>query len=232
MVGGWRGPQTCNFVEFLPLAFQKWVICRVCATLLEPSICNVSSSTWLEVGWSPPLPTRPTHSTGGGGMSCDVVWYDVMSFDQMWNDALQWDWLLCGCDVKWLAERTYDVMQCGCVAWWIRRWCACCELRRARSSKTLERSIPTIPVKACMGCKTAKHKKTTESSCHNSTTPYYKALLRTAKYYSVLQSSILRTGSVLLNVTTSLNVTHQRLSLRIVIKHSPLTWIMHQHNNK
>ena len=108
---------------------------------------------------------------------CNVMWSDVMSCDLMWSDAMGWDvmWQWCcevgcedlSCDAMWL---------CDVLDWQM----TCCELRRAHDRKTLERSIPMRG--ETLGC---KKQKTTESSCHSTTTPYYKGLLRTRINYDI-----------------------------------------------
>ena len=60
-----------------------------------------------------------------------------------------------------------------------------CELQRAH--------VTANPVRRLFQCAVqpwdARHKKTTESPCHRTTTRYYKELPRTTMYYSILQST-------------------------------------------
>ncbi len=98
-------------------------------------------------------------------MVCNVIWCDVM-----WCHAMSCH--VVWCDGMWLC----DVLNCEMMR---------CELQRAH--------VTANPVRRLFQCAVqpwdARHKKTTESPCHRTTTRYYKELPRTTMYYSILQST-------------------------------------------
>ena len=157
-------------------------------------------------------------------MRWDMMWCRVMSCDLMWSDEMgcRMSW----CEVMWL---------CDMVNWEMM----CCELPTTPChSKTLEMSIPMCG--ATPGCKTqvgsGEPMPQQFSQCYNSklqffwvrllstttylknyysnTSRYYKVLLRTRMYYSVLQSTI---RSIFPLYTKSLRIAKYYYALQSII---------------
>ena len=113
-------------------------------------------------------------------LSCNVMWCDMMWCHVMWCDVMWWMRWCNGmrCSLKWC-----DVMWLCDVLNWEE---VCCELRRAH--------VTAKPLRGPFQCVVrpwdAKQRKTTESPCRSTTTPYYKVLLA----FCIEQYNISRSG--------------------------------------
>ena len=88
------------------------------------------------------------------------VWCHVVGFQVTSGLAM---WLVTRCHVMWCYVMWCDSMWCNGMEWHVRR-----------------------PFQCAVQPWDARHKKTTESPCHTTTTRYYKVLLR-LRCYSVLR---------------------------------------------
>ncbi len=181
---------------------ERWREVRQCGWLRDVMSCHAMSChvVWCDVRWCPVLWCVMWCDAMWCVMWCDAMWWDVLSCDVMWctvmwcdlmwcnvmwSDAMAWVvmWLWCYVVGWWTVWQCYVlayVMRCGCVMWWIGRWCAV-DHGEPMTAKPLRG-----PFQSTVKPWDVKHQKTTKSSCHSTTTSYYKVYTMT-QYYSVLQ---------------------------------------------